>query len=122
MSSMPESFGSPRSTMARSIGYSLAAYRPSSPSAAVSTVKPAALSWLASDSRSAVSSSTISIRMVVALLEHRSAVGIDLHGPDLAVLAEESQHVHRAALLLTRLGAHHAGIEALLHLPDDGVE
>jgi len=37
MTSMPESFGRPRSTTAMSMGYSLPAYRPSSPSAAVST-------------------------------------------------------------------------------------
>ncbi len=63
MRSSPDSLGSPRSMMATSSGYSLPANRPSSPSAATSTVKPCFTSCSRRPSRNDASSSTTSARI-----------------------------------------------------------
>src|SRR5579862_6694560 len=117
MTSSPGSFGSPRSTMATSSGYSRAANNPSSPSRATSTVKPASASRSLSESRNAASSSTTSTRMPVlssGLLDR--AIGrIDTHRPDLAGRIEQAQHVAAAAAVAVRLGLDHARVKALLN-------
>src|SRR6187431_684845 len=64
---MPESLGSPRSMIARSNGTSRPMYRPSSPSAAMSTAKPSRLSRAARVSRRGASSSTSMIRIGLLL-------------------------------------------------------
>src|SRR5690606_1278493 len=121
ISSRPGSLGRPRSMMARSTGYSRPAYRPSSPSDATSTVKPAATSSRLSDSRRISSSSTT--RMRIGCLTLRAARCVDLHGPDATVLRQQAQDMHDAPVLgATGFGADHARLVLALGLPDCGIE
>src|SRR5687767_12496720 len=100
---MPLSFGRPRSTIARSSAYSRAQYRPSSPSAAASTVKPDCCSCSTMESRRGFSSSTMSTRMGSV---HRSGFCVHSDGPDLAFGAQQADLVHPLAATLYRLCLH----------------
>src|SRR5579883_3171100 len=113
--------GRPRSTIATSSGYSRPANRPSSPSRASSTVKPAASRRLLSDSRSTASSSTRRIRMASPpprRSAHRATRGIDAHRPHLSRIVEEPQHVDRAGTVLLGLRLHHTRVILLLDALD----
>src|SRR5437899_10510184 len=118
MTSRPASLGNPRSMIATSSGYSRPANRPSSPSCATSTVKPASISRVLIASRNAASSSTTSARMPLASadpdLQNHAARRIDTHRPDVSGIVEESQNVDRATVLVLRLCAHDSCLEPLL--------
>src|SRR5688572_1956578 len=107
MSSSPESLGSPKSMMAMSSGYSVPAKRPSSPSAATSTVKPCLESCSRRPSRRAASSSTTSARMQSA---HPSSGSVDANGEHPSVLGKQLQHVHLSAVLVLDFGTHDARV------------
>src|ERR1044072_10017101 len=114
MSSMPLSFGRPRSTIARSSAYSRAQYKPSSPAAAASTLKPACRSCSTMESRRGFSSSTISTRMGSV---HRSGFCVHPHRPDLALGPQQADLVNSLTAVVDRLGLHGLGPEApLRHL------
>src|SRR2546429_5377619 len=95
MTARPASLGNPRSMIATSSGYSRPANRPSSPSCATSTVKPASISRVLSVSRNAASSSTTSARMPLASadpdLQNHAARRIDTHRPDASGIVERSE-------------------------------
>src|SRR5688572_24795568 len=105
ISSSPEILGRPRSMTAISSGYSLPANRPSSPSAATSTVKPCFTSCSRSPSRNAASSSTTSARI---LLSHPSRGGIDADRHHASVFGKQLEHVDLAAVFVLHVGTHHA--------------
>src|SRR5688572_25198982 len=106
ISSSPEILGRPRSMTAMSSGYSLPANKPSSPSAAMSTVNPCFDSCSRNPSRNAASSSTTSARM---FLTHPSGGRIDAHGEHASILGQQFQHVNLAAVFILDIRAHHAG-------------
>src|SRR5262245_44101209 len=111
---MPLSFGSPRSTIATSSAYSRPQYKPSSPSAAASTLKPACCSCSTMESRRGFSSSTISTRMGSV---HRSRFGVHSHGPHLAFGAQQADLVHPPPAILDGFRLDGLGAEtALCHL------
>src|SRR5204862_4405261 len=120
ITSRPGRFGSPRSTMATSSGYSSPANNPSLPSRATSTVKPAAARRSFSESRSVASSSTTSTRMpplFLARLLNHPVPGVHPDGSHLARVAEKAQHVDRPAVLFFRLGLDHPAVNAPLDHP-----
>src|SRR5690554_6657131 len=121
MSSRPDSPGRPRSMTTISSGYSRPANRPSSPSRATSTVKPASPRRACRLSRSDASSSTTSARMPLPgtlLSLHRAAGGVDAYRPHLARIVQQPQHIERAARVLLRLGPHDAGVVTVFDHPD----
>src|SRR6185503_9843930 len=71
--STPETLGRPRSTTARSSGYSVAMYRPCSPSAALSTTKPSSVKYCATRARRSGSSSMTRARMGLFVLDVEDA-------------------------------------------------
>src|SRR4029077_535484 len=97
------------------------ANRPSSPSRATSTVKPAWPRRACKLSRSDASSSTTSARMPLPgtpLSLHGAAGGVDAYRPHLARVVQQTQYVQRTALVLLRLRLHHACVVALFDHPD----
>src|SRR5690606_3023989 len=114
MTSSPGTFGRPRSITATSTGYSRPQYRPSSPSAAASTLKPASCNCWTTESRKGFSSSTMSTRMGSL---HGSGFGVDAHRPDLSFGAEQPDLVDAPVSHAHGLGPHGLGvIAALRHL------
>src|SRR5678809_415583 len=116
---MPFSFGRPRSTIAISSAYSRPQYRPSSPSAAASTLKPACCSCSTMESRRGFSSSTISTRMGSV---HRSRFCVHSDSPDLALGAQQADLMHLLAAALNRFRLDRLGAEAALRHLDGLVE
>src|SRR6185369_14633391 len=96
----PFSLGRPRSTIARSTGYSCAWNRPSAPSADWSTRYPSASSWRASPARSAASSSMSSSRMLserAGALHGLSAGRVDQDHLDFTLRGDHLDPPHRPA-------------------------
>src|SRR5262245_44259071 len=97
--------------IATSSAYSRPQYRPSSPSAAASTVNPASSSCETIESRRAFSSSTIRMRMRSV---HRPRLCVDPYGPDLAFGAQQTDLMHAAVSVAHRLCPH--GLRAVAPL------